>query len=105
MIKKLSDKDKKDWESFVESKEKIYNKDLTEKTLLDKKILTKTIDLHGVRHKDVYGLIEKPCVEDDIPFVVVTGQSVTMKKIVTEIVATFGSAFNCLMFVVNALAS
>ena len=50
----------------------------------------KTIDLHGVRHKDVYGLIEKPCVEDDIPFVVVTGQSVTMKKIVTEIVATFG---------------
>jgi len=47
LIKKLSDKDKKDWESFVESKEKIYNKDLTEKTLLDKKILTKTIDLHG----------------------------------------------------------
>ena len=47
MIKKLSDKDKKDWESFVESKEKIYNKDLSEKTHPNKKILTKIIDLHG----------------------------------------------------------
>ena len=50
----------------------------------------KVIDLHGVRHKDVYGLLEKPCIEDDIPFVVVTGNSATMKKIVTQIVATFG---------------
>lgn len=50
----------------------------------------KVIDLHGVRHKDVYGLLEKPCVEDDIPFVVATGKSDTMKKIVTQIVATFG---------------
>ena len=50
----------------------------------------KVIDLHGIRHKDVYGLLEKPCVEDDIPFVVITGKSNTMKKIVTQIVATFG---------------
>tara|TARA_Y100001973_G_C4924684_1_gene198066 strand:+ start:209 stop:421 length:213 start_codon:yes stop_codon:yes gene_type:complete len=50
----------------------------------------KVIDLHGVRHKDVYGLLEKPCVEDDVPFIVITGKSDTMKKIVTQIVATFG---------------
>lgn len=50
----------------------------------------KVIDLHGVRHKDVYGLLEKPCINDDIPFVVITGKSDTMKKIVTQIVATFG---------------
>ena len=50
----------------------------------------KVIDLHGVRHKDVYGLLEKPCIDDDIPFVVVTGKSDTMKKIVTQIVASFG---------------
>ena len=50
----------------------------------------KVIDLHGVRHKDVYGLLEKSCVNDDIPFVVVTGKSNTMKKIVTQIVSTFG---------------
>ena len=50
----------------------------------------KVIDLHGVRHKDVYGLLEKFCVEDDVPFIVVTGKSDTMKKIVTQIAATFG---------------
>ena len=50
----------------------------------------KEIDLHGVGHKDIYGLLEKPCVEDDVPFVVITGNSSTMKKIVTQIVATFG---------------
>ena len=48
------------------------------------------IDLHGVRHKDIYGLLEKPCVNDEVPFIVVTGKSDTMKKIVTQIVATFG---------------
>ena len=48
------------------------------------------IDLHGIRHKDVYGLLEKPCINDDIPFIVITGKSDTMKKIVTQIVATFG---------------
>ena len=50
----------------------------------------KVIDLHGVRHKDVYGLIERPCVNGDIPFVVITGKSNTMKRIVSQIVATFG---------------
>ena len=45
----------------------------------------KVIDLHGVRHKDVYGLLEKPCAEDDIPFIVITGKSDTMKKIVTHL--------------------
>ena len=50
----------------------------------------RVIDLHGVRHKDVYGLLEKPCINDDIPFIVITGNSNTMKKIVTQIVATFG---------------
>lgn len=50
----------------------------------------KVIDLHGVRHKDVYGMIEMSCVDGDYPFVVVTGESATMKKIVTQIVETFG---------------
>ncbi len=48
------------------------------------------IDLHGVSHRDVYSMIEKPCVNGDIPFVVITGRSNTMKKIVSQIVATFG---------------
>ena len=48
------------------------------------------IDLHGVRHKDVYFLLEKPCVNGDLPFIVVTGKSSMMKKIVTQVVASFG---------------
>ena len=50
----------------------------------------KVIDLHGVRYKDIYSLLERPCVEDDVPFIVVTGHSDSMKKIVEMIVATFG---------------
>ena len=50
----------------------------------------KVIDLHGVRHKDVYYMLEKPCSQGDVPFTVITGQSTTMKKIVTQIVGTFG---------------
>tara|TARA_Y100000591_G_scaffold288638_1_gene273009 strand:- start:48 stop:458 length:411 start_codon:yes stop_codon:yes gene_type:complete len=43
--KNISDKDKKDWQKFIESKEKLYNKDLTQK----KKNFNKSvsIDLHG----------------------------------------------------------
>lgn len=50
----------------------------------------KVIDLHGIRHKDVYYKLEKPCINGDLPFTVITGHSSTMKKIVTEIVAAFG---------------
>ena len=50
----------------------------------------KVFDLHGVRHKDVYYILQKPCMNEDIPFVVITGKSDTMKKIVKQIVATFG---------------
>ena len=46
MTKKLSDKDKKDWQNFLESSEKLDNKD---KETLDHKnrIEEKVIDLHG----------------------------------------------------------
>ena len=50
----------------------------------------KVIDLHGIRHKDVYHVLEKHCVDEDFPFVVVTGKSTTMKKIVVQVVKTFG---------------
>ena len=48
------------------------------------------IDLHGIRHKDVYYKLESPCVDGELPFMVVTGHSSTMKKIVEEIVSSFG---------------
>jgi len=44
---KISDKDKKDWKSFISSKDKIPNKDLKiTKDKIKKKIIKK-IDLHG----------------------------------------------------------
>ena len=47
MNKKLSDKDKKDWQNFISSEEKVQNKDLSLSSLETNKNLIKTIDLHG----------------------------------------------------------
>ena len=78
MIKKLSNKDKKDWESFVKSKDKIYNKDLSEKKNLVKKKLTNTIDLHGYSLEDankVIGDYINRCYAENIKsIVVITGK-------------------------------
>ena len=61
MIKKISDKDKKDWENFLENKQKPPNKDiLKEKDLSDKKIIDisdkdkKVISGDGEKIKTVY---------------------------------------------------
>ena len=45
MTDKLSNKDKQDWQNFIDSSEKLYNKD-KEETIKDN-ISEKTIDLHG----------------------------------------------------------
>jgi len=45
LSKKISDKDKRDWESFLNSREKIPNKDQTDK--IKKNYKTVLIDLHG----------------------------------------------------------
>jgi len=44
---KLSDKDKKDWQNFISSEEKVHNKDLSLSQIKIDKGLVKTIDLHG----------------------------------------------------------
>ena len=50
----------------------------------------KEIDLHGVRYREVYGILEKLCVDGEYPFVVITGKSQTMKSVVEKVVSTFG---------------
>ena len=45
MTNKLSDKDKKDWQNFLDSSEKLHNKDLDQTT--NQKISERSIDLHG----------------------------------------------------------
>ena len=57
MNKKISDKDIKDWDNFVNSKEKLFNKDQQ----LNRKISTykeETIDLHGYSLEDANIKIE-----------------------------------------------
>ena len=47
MNNKLSDKDKRDWQNFTSSEEKIHNKDLSLPQIKIDKDPVKTIDLHG----------------------------------------------------------
>ena len=61
MNKKLSDKDKKDWQRFVENKEKLENKDLEIKK--ENIFFEKTIDLHGYTLNDANKKI-KDFIED-----------------------------------------
>ena len=58
MNKKISDKDKKDWENFISNKEKIPNKDLFLKKNRVQKII-KTIDLHGYTLENSNKVIDK----------------------------------------------
>ncbi len=57
MSNKISDKDRKDWENFLSSSEKLPNKDLTSK----KKIFLKTkhLDLHGFTIDNANKIVEK----------------------------------------------
>ena len=48
------------------------------------------VDLHGVKHSDVPDIIIECCVAWDTPFIVITGNSFVMKRIVRDIAAQFG---------------
>ena len=78
MIKKLSDKDKKEWESFIKSNDKIYNKDSSNETNPKRKISTKTIDLHGYSLENANKTINeyiKNCFSENIKrLIVITGK-------------------------------
>jgi len=72
----LSDKDKKDWESFISSKDKLNDKD--QKELKRKIFQTKFIDLHGYTldnaNKFVQEYIEKSYLQNVNKIIVVTGK-------------------------------
>jgi len=56
---KISDKDKKDWKSFISSKDKIPNKDLKITKDKIKKKTIKKIDLHGFSLENANKVIEE----------------------------------------------
>jgi len=80
---KLSDKDKKDWEQFVKSNEKIENKD-NEYLSEEKKFIEKTIDLHGYTleeaNKKIFEYI-KDCYLNNVDKInVITGKGLRSKN-------------------------
>ena len=59
MNNKLSDKDKKDWQNFTSSEEKVYNKDLFLSRIKTDNDLVKTIDLHGFSLENANRIIDE----------------------------------------------
>ena len=78
MNKKLSEKDKKDWEDFLLKNEKLPNKDL--KSTKKKIFKEKSIDLHGSSLDKANELIEKfinSSYEDGVlKLIIVTGKGI-----------------------------
>jgi DNA-nicking Smr family endonuclease len=81
--KKLSDKDKEDWQNFLLNKEKITDKDLNLKNKI-RKNLTKTIDFHGFSLEEANVKIENfvnDCFKKNInKIIVITGKGLRSKN-------------------------
>jgi len=83
LIKKISKKDKKDWENFIKSKDKVENKDIN--YFENKKnINIKTIDLHGCTldeaNKTIKNFIEKSFSQSVNKINVITGKGSRSKN-------------------------
>ena len=84
MIKKITEKDKEDWENFLKNKEKISNKDF----IINKKIRyekIKKVDLHGFTLDQANKYIESfigKCFEESVTkIIVITGKGLRSKNI------------------------
>ena len=83
MNKKITDKDKKDWENFLKSREKISNKDfIIKKNVRYEKV--KKIDLHGYTieeaNRAINQFIQKSFNESVTKIVVITGKGLRSKN-------------------------
>ena len=85
MNKKISDKDKKDWQDFISNKKKLANKDLNFNSSLKKNSITKIIDLHGLSLEKANNVIEKyiySCFKSNInKIIVITGKGLRSQSI------------------------
>ena len=84
MNKKLSDKNKKDWQSFISNKAKVLDKDLSVKE--DKQInLTKRIDLHGFSLENANLIIDEfinKCFKENVTrIIVITGKGLRSNNV------------------------
>ena len=78
MTDNISEKDKKDWEKFISSNERLHNKDTKFKEKISSKI--KSIDLHGYTleqaNKTIEDFITKSYEEKINKLIVVTGKGI-----------------------------
>ena len=84
MNKKLSDKDKKDWQNFISNKEKVLDKDLSIK--VEKQIdSTKRIDLHGFSLENANLIIDEfinKCFKENVTrIIVITGKGLRSNNV------------------------
>ena len=84
MSKKLSDKDLRDWENFVNSKDRISSKEESNKSQINKKRSTFKIDLHGLSLDQANKFIEKTindCFEKEVlKLNIITGKGMRSKS-------------------------
>ena len=84
MIKKISDKDKEDWNNFIEKNETIPDKDFLVKNNIRKEKI-KTIDLHGYTleeaNKVMEQFIQNSFNQDVTKIIVITGKGLRSKNV------------------------
>ncbi len=84
MIKKLSDKDKKDWQKFISDNKKLSDKDSYLKKDITTKLIKK-IDLHGFSLEEANKKIDKfinHCFQENINrIIVITGKGLRSKNL------------------------
>ena len=82
MNRKISDKDKKDWKKFLNSNEKLPDKDLPQQE--KKTYKTRSIDLHGYTlenaNRSIEDFINKAFLEKINKLIVVTGKGLHSKN-------------------------
>ena len=83
MKKKISDQDKKDWKKFIDSDDKLINKDLNNQNF-KKNLKNKSIDLHGYTlenaNKTIRDFINKCFLQDVESIKVITGKGSRSKN-------------------------
>ena len=85
MNKKISDKDKKDWQDFISNNDRLSDKDFNLNKNRNEKEIIKTIDLHGFSLENANNIIEEfitKCFESNVSkIIVITGKGLRSKSI------------------------
>ena len=85
MNKRISDKDKKDWQDFISNNDRLSDKDYNLNKNRNEKEIIKTIDLHGFSLENANNVIEEfiiQCFKKNVnKIIVITGKGLRSKSI------------------------